>query len=177
MSDLLFSERCHSCARLLIFLDTFAVHIPHPVSIRSSVFAGYVIHVPCCYFLLIHSSFMGRILCPTYTLFMYHIRSSLTCYTHSSLYASHSSVINVSDSVSIHVSVIRLLDLSSHLSRSFVGLISVNVSDIELGASLISFSPDMNQVPGLLARVLRDDLDKWASRCTYSSMPVHTVTL
>ncbi len=34
---------------------------------------------------------------------------------------------------------------------------------------------DIYQVPGLLARVLRDDLDEWASRCTYSSMPAHTV--
>ncbi len=112
LSDLLFSKRCHSFARLLLFLDTFAVHIPHPVCIRSSVSAGDVIYVPCCYSFLIHSSFVGCILCRIYTLFIYHIHSSLKCYTHSSLHSLHLSLVHMSDSVSIYGPVIFPFDLS-----------------------------------------------------------------
>ncbi len=87
-------------------------HYSLPFHIRSSVFAQDDIHVPCCYSFLIHSSFMVCILCRNYTLFIYHIHLSLTSYTHSSLYASHSSLVHASDSVTIHVPAVRLFHLS-----------------------------------------------------------------
>ncbi len=58
-----------------------------------------------------------------------------------------------------------------HLSDS--SLIIYQPSGLEPPLSLFPF--DIYQVPWLLARVLRDDLGEWASRCTDSSMLAPTV--
>ncbi len=122
-------------------------HYSLSLFVRSSVFAGDVIHVPCCYSFLIHSLFIGRILCRTYTIFMYHIHLLLTRYTHSSLHLSHSALVNVLDWVSIHVQAIRPLDLSfsnvtficrAHLC-SFISHRAWSVFDLFLSLTFILF--------------------------------------
>lgn len=114
----------HACLRSLFFFLSKAIlacwyahisasrHYFLPLFIRSSVFAWDVIYLSCCYSFLIYSSFIGRILFRNYKSFMYQIHLPLTRYTYLWLNRSHSALVHVLDSVSIHLSAIYILDLS-----------------------------------------------------------------